>query len=513
MRKPRYLLPSFTLLLVAAISTAAMPQATSTCYPNVPDPLDDRVNAAADAILRAGNTRPIGQFIPDLISYAIADALGGAASQSLRTIKRMENDGEVLRTDKQIGASSSSSGSTSAIEKPGLSDLLGFAIEHGAIQQQLSDTSVTLSTSPYAFVALAKGDTPTTYQNAELFNRIGVSATFLLNDAKNPLTSVSRKQLTEWSARARLSGDRSTRSKGFHKEWDRILGELIQQRLDVFGPMATQLLSVPAVLDTLPGRSHDAVTPLINSIDAYIRDHQTDITNRSDAARAAIKEMILCALRTSYYDPVQRGAIIVDGASLAGSLAQLGALQQRIAAARVQLKQFIKDFAKSGTLSTFEYTNHRVAAGSDYSEFKLLFERHVKPMEVIANAGFSLYNKPDRALNQEKLRDFLMTFSLEGASRNPLFRGDPELATPITYSFTGRYQRLMENENMMDRQPDISSFQARLEIPITPGLSIPIAYTYSSATETLAKRENRFNVGLHLDINKVLSFRRATSGQ
>jgi hypothetical protein len=71
----------------------------------------------------------------------------------------------------------------------------------------------------------------------------------------------------------------------------------------------------------------------------------------------------------------------------------------------------------------------------------------------------------------------------------------------------------MENENMTDRQPDIGSFQAQLEIPVTPGLSIPIAYTYSSATETMAKKENRFNIGLHLDINKVINSRRANSGQ
>lgn len=500
-------------LLLIAISALGTPQATSSCYPNVPDPLDDRVNAAADAILRTGDARPLGQVIADLISFTIADALGGSAGQSLRSIQRMEHDGEVMRTDKQIGASSSSSGSTSAFEKPGISDLLGFAIEHGAIQQQVSDTSLTLSTSPYAFIALAKGDTPETYQNAELFNRIGASATFLLNDQRNVLANVSRKQLTEWSARARLSGDRSTRSKAFHDYWDKTVGALIQARLDVFGPMATKLISVPAVLDTLPGGRADAVTPLINSINAYLQSHQSAVTSRSPEARAAIKELILCALRTSFYEPVQRGAIRVDDASLAASLSQLGELQRKIAEARVQLKQFLKDFAKSGTLSTFEYTNHRVEAGSDYSEFKLLFERHVKPMDLVANAGFSIYNKPDRNRNQDNLRDFLFSFSLEGSARNPLFRGDPDLATPITYSFTGRYQRLMENENVTDRQPDIGSFQARLEIPVTPGLSIPIAYTYSSATETLAKKENRFNVGLHLDINKVLSFKRANSGQ
>ena len=218
-------------------------------------------------------------------------------------------------------------------------------------------------------------------------------------------------------------------------------------------------------------------------------------------------------MRSAIYEPVRNGTLRVDQAGLTAALTTLGDLQQKIAQARAELKQFILVFAKQGTLSNFTYINHRVPAGSDYSEFKLIFERHVKPLDVIANAAFSVYNKPNPLLNQDRLRDFVLTFSLEGSSKNRLFRGDPELATPITYSATGRYQRLMENESMIGRQPDIANFQARIEIPITPGLSIPIAYTYASATETMAKKENRFNFGVHLDIDKVLSGLRLRSSQ
>jgi hypothetical protein len=85
---------------------------------------------------------------------------------------------ETRRTDKQVGASATSEGSTSALEKPNFANLLAFAIEHGAIDKQVSGTTLTLSSSPYAFLAAAQGDTSSTYKKYEVFHRIGISANF-----------------------------------------------------------------------------------------------------------------------------------------------------------------------------------------------------------------------------------------------------------------------------------------------------------------------------------------------
>jgi hypothetical protein len=166
---------------------------------------------------------------------------------------------------------------------------------------------------------------------------------------------------------------------------------------------------------------------------------------------------------------------------------------------------------KTGTLSTLAYTNHRVAIGSDYQELKLLFEHHVAPFDIVANAGFSIYNRPDASLGQERLRDFSFAGSLQGSARNPFVIGvkEEDSAEPITFAFTGRFQHLAENKNRTDREANIGSFQAKIQFPVAPGLSIPVAYTYSSATELMAKPENRFNVGLSLEMSKILAFRRA----
>src|SRR4029453_379998 len=178
---------------------------------------------------------------------------------------------------------------------------VGFAIESGAIQQSVNYSTVTLSTSPYALVVAAKkNDSPTTYQDNELLTRLGVSATFILADPNNTLGNVSRKQLTEWSAKLRLTGDRSTRSSAFRRFWDQKLGLLEQERLNIISAMQTQIFRIPAIVDRFKtGGDHDAVTPLVNKITAYLTSKGiTPTPNPAPLVEAhnAIKEMILCTL-------------------------------------------------------------------------------------------------------------------------------------------------------------------------------------------------------------------------
>jgi hypothetical protein len=531
MRKTRFLTAVLCLVTIAASTVTVAggaPQATGSCYSDVPQWLDDNVGLLAAEILKNSDEQRITINLPDVVLYTIADAVGGDAAKVVRRATP-KGFGELLRTDTQVGATSTSSGSTSAIEKPGLVDLLGFAIERGAIQQQLNDSTVTLTTSPYLLLAALKGDTPETYQSAGLLNRINGSASFLLNDKNDPLQNVRRNQLTEWSVKARLSGDRSTRSKGFHKHWDETVRPIIVKSLGTFGTTASLVFTnlvdttiTTTVAEPLKNRVPNFLAIVRDAIESelkpYIDSHRPDLKPELHPETNAkllgeVKAIILCKLRTLVYEPVRSGRYSVDTGKLASGLTEWAKLNQEIDEAKVAIKDFLQKFATEGIVSTVAYTNHRVAGGSDYSEVKLLFERHVSNMDAVFNGGFSIYNKPDPKLNQEKLRDFSLTFSLEGKSKNPLFRGDPEFATPITYTATGRYQRLMENENMMTGQPDIANFQAKIEIPITPGLSIPVAYTYASATETMAKRENRFNIGLHFDINKVLASVRAKRAQ
>jgi hypothetical protein len=502
------------LLLTLMLSSNAYPQ--GDCYNDPPPGLQRLVQSAAEAIVADPSTGPdfVSARYSQMVAWTIADALSGSVGTNVKELEAYRYLGETARTDKQVGASAKSTGSTSAIERPGLINLLGFAIEHGAIQQEVSDTTLTLSTSPYAFVAAAFGDTPATYQNYEFLNRLGVSATFNLDDKENVLTSVSKKQLSEWSARVRLSGDRSTRSAAFQRFWDAEIGPFIQKRINITEDFSDAVKNDDNLGPIVNTDSTDSpVARLKGQIRSYLSANPTDTDEKKATAVTEIKKMIYCNLKEVVFDPALSGALQMEKETLdilRVSFKDLAVVHAEIAIARKKLVDFLALFMKQGTLSTFAYTNHRTVMGSDYSEAKLLFEHHVKPFDVIANATVSIYHDPDPMKNQEKIRDFNLALSFQGSSKNP-FRSESEDLSRITYSFTGRYQRFKENEDMTDRKPDLSSAQFRIDIPITLGLSIPIAYTYSSATETSMKKESKFNIGLHLDIDKLISMRRAAA--
>ncbi len=498
------------LLLMFAVTASASPQ--SNCYTDAPPVLLDSVDIAARNIVSQRDATVLTSRFAELVSFTVADAYSGSLGINIKQLERYRYLGETARTDKQIGASAKAAGSTTAAEKPGIIDLLGFAIERGAIQQEINDTTLTLSTSPYAFIAAAEGDTDQTYRDYELFTRLGLSATFNLTNQDNVLANASRKQLTEWSAKLRLTGDRSTRSQEFQDFWDKEIQPLKTKRLTVNTKMRNIIANDKNLNDGgVADPDGDFYKALEAKITEYLNNHTLNTDNETNAAVAAIKDIILCSLKSEVFDKIKNGQIQVTDdtkRALPGTFKDLGEAHVALAAAQTRLQEFLKDFMKKGTLSTFAYTNHRTEMGSDYSELKLLFERHVKPMDLVANIGVSLYHNPNPMLNQDKIRDFTAALSLEGSSKSPFVASSEDLSR-ITYSLTGRYERLKENENMMMRQPDIASLQLKVEVPIGLGLKIPIAYTYSSATEMSTKKENKFNIGLHFDLDKLFSIARA----
>jgi len=494
-------------VILSACLAAQGQQNHTNCYPDPPPALSDEVDKTVDRILQIGPDELLSR-INTMVSLTVSDALGGDGAAVARKLEAYRYLGETARTDKQVGASATSSGSTSAVDKPGLISLLGFAVEHGAIQQDVSSTALTLTTSPYAIVALAKGDSPQTYQDYSLLNRLGVSATFDLTNQNNILANATRKQLTELTAKFRISGDRSTRSAGFQHFWDTEIAPAIKNRLNAKVDLTMPIVNDPQLAALVDPRSPASMAVALKSqIKTYLDSHKIDTDEKKASVTSALREMILCALKTSVYDRITSGTLSLSDNTkqqVAGALATLFAAEAQVAAAQVSLQQFLKTFMKTGNLLTLAYTDHRMVVSSNYSEVQFLFERHVAPIEIIANAGISFYDKPDPAKNQQTVRDYSGAVSFEGSSKSP-FRSVSDDLSKVTYSLTARYERLKENENMIGLNPNVASAQAKVEIPIALGVSIPVSYTYSSATETSMKSENKFNIGLNFDIDKLYS--------
>ena len=511
---------------VETVNTAPPPPCLPGSLTNVPPRVDKMAEATAILVVaQALKDRAAGVSIEsstdisaeferhydDLVYFTVADALFTEAQKiNLRKLKWQEFTAETARTDKQTGASGRASGSTSLAEKPNFSDLLSFAVEHGAIQKEVSNTTLTLGSSPYALIAAAQGDTSDLYRRYDFFNRIGFAANFNLGNKDNVLANASRKQLNEWSVKFRLNPDRTARGKDFQKYWDANVLPKIERRAIVltagFNEAFNKQKDLRKLYRDVRNKFEGASGFLVNTL------KNTTAASQADQV-AAVKQEILCRLRSEVYEPVKSGTnISVDPdfrEFLNKSIVDLAQAQLEAEEGRDDVRNELQRLDEK-PISSFAYSNIRPATGSSYSVFKGLYlQKAFSPMKVLANAEVSIYNRPNPMLNQQRIRDFLFALSFQGsAARSPFISNEMD-QSPITFSFTGSYQRMLENTSGTGRKADLGSAQFKLDIPVFTGFSLPLSLSYVNATEEKNKSGFRFNFGFGLDTDKLAALLRA----
>jgi len=495
--------------VTAAMTPAAPVQ--SDCYPDAPQKLVNIVTAAADQIVGSGNPDDVTSSFSEILFIAMAHAISVDAvnsdEQRRDLFSRMEATRvrqETQRTDKQIGASARAEGSTTAAEKPGFAELLGFAIEHGAIDKQINGTTLTLSSSPYAFVAAANGDNATTYKNYGYLSRVGISANFNISDEENVLANARRNQLSEWSLRARLTPDRSQRSRDAEEIWEQVRKGFAAPDLVLTGDLATQF-GTDARLNAKRREIEDRfLTP---GFRVPVKATVDDAALTREQKRAQIAKTILCQVKTDIFDAVRTGALRIDAESRVRIIERtLPAFQAALDAKEAAISTFEKelDMLSYKPILTFAYINKRDPNLSDYSTFKFLFQKKTaEKFNIIANAGFSVYHKPNPTLHQNDVRDFAAALSFEGTAGRSPFVSNKDDESRITYSFSGRYERLFENRNRPNVKADIGVAQFKLEVPLLTGFSLPFSVTYANASELIKEDHVRANFGFTIDTDKI----------
>ena len=485
---------------------------SANSYKSAPPLLTAVAERVADNIIGDAQADPrflVNAAFSPMMFYVVADALTvntDSPVRSIKSLKAYQYLGETARTDKQVGAGSSSSGTTSAIEKPGFARLLGFAVEKGAILKDVNGSSLTLSTSPYVLFTLnGGGDTAENYARAGFLNRIGVSASFNIEDENALLASARRNQLTDWSVRARLYGDRSTRSQAFQDAWREKIQPAIEKRLNVLTGVGAFMANSPefrSLQVAARTQVNTAVADLMAS-ESYKKATDPD-------KKIMLTNTILCNIRSGVFDEINSGRHPISDPSRAEIVGRyvpaLAAALDNLEVVRGVLKDQLDELSK-GPLATFAYTNHREPTTSDYSEFKFLFEQDKTlfgMLKIVGNASFTMYNKANPLLNQSRLRDLSAALSFEGSFYSPFLKNQPDLSK-ITYAFTGNYQRMKENSGMPGRKADLAAFQFKMDIPIYGGLNLPIAVTYVNGTEHTTKEDTRLNFGFKFDMDKLFA--------
>jgi len=490
-------------------------EAQNTAYPNAPPVVEARVNAAvkdiASAVVRKATdveiAAPIGSAWNDLVLYTFAHAVAPENNAvSIRNLTVYRYLGETARIDKQEGAVPSGAGSTSLVEKAGLTTFLTYAIEHGAMQQSVSGSTVTLTGSLYGLFTLTNGgDTPQNYEQFSFWRRINASASFNLENPAQPFQSVNQKQLANYSVRAGLYGDRSTRSKRFQTVWKDKYDPPIVRRLGVLSEGESKVFDELLVSDPeLRGRLYAVRAQLELDALAYCKG-KSELT---DLDKQVLAEKYLRVLFDVIYDPVRtsdtsKKLSVPDGVRnyLNNTVVpSLISAHEALEQAQKDLDADLAGFNKQPLL-TFEYTNQRQAMTSGYSEIKLLFDGKVEPLDLIANAGISFYNSPSATLNQSKTRDFFGSLDLQGSSKNP-FRVNLKDLSKFTYSLSARLERMKETRT------NITSVQFKVEIPIASALSLPFSVSYANRTELINEKEIKGHFGLTLDLDKLYAITR-----
>jgi hypothetical protein len=468
------------------------------------------VKAAAQLFLRGDDPR--SQF-GDIVFLATAHTVTVSQNRAdlIRAIEIKQLQEQTKRTDKQIGASARAEGSTSAAEKPNFAEILGFAVENGSVQQIVSGTTLTLSTTPYVLFAAFNGDSSGTYKEYGYLSRVGISANFLIQNEQNLLANASRRQLTSWSIRARLTPDRSTRSDDAQKIWDSISNQFAQPTL-VITETLKQIFQNDPELEARRREVEEKFVGILAQPDVDNIRNDTNLAVNEKIDRIA--EKMLCQVKADIVDQVDSGTFKLEQSTKNRLInVTLPAYASALKAKEEALRQFDEriDRLSYKPVLTFAFDQVRPETQRNYSILGALFQKKTgRSFSAIANTSVSFYKRPDHTLKQETVRDFAVALSFEGnAGRSPFLVERDDLGQ-ITYSFTGRYQRFLENRFIANRKADIAVAQFKLNIPMFGGTSLPFSVSYANASELVKEDHVRANFGFSFDADKLLKVIRLT---
>jgi hypothetical protein len=173
----------------------------------------------------------------------------------------------------------------------------------------------------------------------------------------------------------------------------------------------------------------------------------------------------------------------------------------------LKAKQHLLDKIAKGRVVTFEYTNNREVSAPDTSNFNFIAEGGTGGrIDLTANASLTMFNKKPVGMNINRIRDFQFAGQLDVPLGDVLGLGQSVL------SFSGRYERLMENAITQagtivpNTKGDIAYGQLKLTIPIKgTGFKIPFSMTFSNRTELIKEREVRGNFGFTFDLDTLFA--------
>jgi hypothetical protein len=417
----------------------------------------------------------------------------------------------------QIGSTSDSGGSTSVAMKGLVPAILGFAVEHGAITQDVNDTVATFRVSPAGIVKTLQGkglldiyqdySREPGYRFASRFSG-AVSFDTSLGDSPGTLLA-NEQQLTAWSVTVTLLNHRDPRAKGYGREWRALANQ-----------QGAALIATRAALDDALGK-WSTFTIWQEALTERVRREVDEPWRRDGNIRAAtarfkaILESALPALsELSTSDPSVNAA-------MSAYVAQLTMV--------VEARNDIYAYANEGAIGTFDWTTTRDENLPDLYTLTGVYENSFtrsRKDDFTANAAlrffrqapsggdrrfkdFSLSAQWDRPLG----RVFEIPFILSAAARYQFIPEDipvpaGAVTVPETVDGTGApAPRVAGTASGTAIAPKghLILGQGKLTIPLKNGVRIPLSVTFANRTELIEEEDVRANFGVTFNLDAFIA--------
>ena len=403
-------------------------------------------------------------------------------------------EAEEARTDKQVGSTPLSSGSTSLVVKGSAPTVLGFATENGALTESRSGTTVTFRGNPIGIFKFLNGrsfdDSYLEDENdpaTRLLKRFSFATSFDTDRGGEPgVFTADRQQLSAFSLRYEFVNERDPRHRKNRASWQRFIAGQGVNLTDAVAS-AYHSLTIPASASSPRARFRDPV------LQAWLEETQALI---SAAAPADV-------------EPVFKGQLDKFPASDQVTDETRDALRgftDAFAAYVAAREEFLEEVAKRPVIS-LEYTNKREINAPDLSNFNFIAETGIfgGKADLTGNASLSFYNSRPQG-GPGRVRDFRFAAQLDA----PVKLRD---LGSFVFSFAGKYERVLDDAVALDgtvlpgTRGDIGVGQFKLTLPFLEGTGVrfPLSVTFANRTELVREKEVRGNFGFTLDLDKIFA--------
>jgi hypothetical protein len=409
------------------------------------------------------------------------------------------------RVDKQVGSAPDSKGTTSLALKGAVPQILGFAVQHGAITQQVNGNTATFRATPAGVLkALAGVDAKSIFgvptsnngqpieASCDWCNKISGAISFDVSQGTTPGTlTASKQQVESWSVRAEIINHRDARRREYIKDFQRIasLGYVLaHQRL------AAAFQASAAFTAWQSG--------LVQKIRQEVDEPLANKSITVEQAKARCIEIVKAALdaEKAIQLPPDFDRELKNYADAIKPV-----LEQRNA---------IIDLANKGLLLTADWTVTRDPNVPDLSTITGILENGLGPgrkHDLTVNLSAAFFNSNPKA-PVHQFHDFKVT----GQYDIPL--GTFQSYGPFVFSLASRYEfipndTLSPGGAMIGTTPTTAALsgnmwvgQAKLTIPVKgSGVRIPFSVSAANRTELLKEKDVRANVGVTFDLDAIFA--------